>query len=156
MLGFWRNKWQQTQRSRNRRSQSSSLWKNLRLWCSTHANKTQAPQSDLILQFREATASQRLLRRNRRPANPGIHPVEPPGKLGKYLVHHGSDRTQRMIFPHSRFRRQITEDMILLMIVSAHAFSYHTKLWIRSSVFGSLGHALESLMSDPFRAMAGD
>jgi hypothetical protein len=154
MLGFWRNKWQQAQ-SRNRRRQSSSLWKNLRLWCSTHANKTQAPQSDLILQLREATASQQLLRRNRRPANPGIHPVEPPGKLGKYLVHqwfgsHAADDLSALALP-----AQITEDMILLMIVSAHAFSYHTRLWIRS-VFGSLGHALESLMSNPFREMAGD
>jgi hypothetical protein len=46
--------------------------------------------------------------------------------------------------------------MILLLIVSSHAFSYHTRLWIRSSVFGSLGHALESLMSNPFLAMAGE
>ena len=33
-----------------------------------------------------------------------------------------------MIFPHSRFRRQITEYMILLLIVSAHAFSYPSPL----------------------------
>jgi hypothetical protein len=74
-----------------------------------------------------------LAAHKRRPANLGIHRVEPPGKLGKYFVHHGSDRTQRMIFPHSRFRRQITEHMILLLIVSSHAFSYHTRLWIGSS-----------------------
>jgi hypothetical protein len=30
------------------------------------------------------------------------------------------------------FRRQITEDVILLLIVSAHAFWYHSRLWIRS------------------------
>jgi hypothetical protein len=38
----------------------------------------------------------------------------------------------RMVFPHPRFRRQVSEDVILLLIVSAHAFSYHTRLWIRS------------------------
>ena len=31
-----------------------------------------------------------------------------------------------MILPHARLRRQITEHMILLLIVSAHAFSYHS------------------------------
>jgi hypothetical protein len=29
--------------------------------------------------------------------------------------------------------RQVTEHMILLLIVSSHAFSYHSRLWIRSS-----------------------
>jgi hypothetical protein len=38
-----------------------------------------------------------------------------------------------MILANTHFRRQVTEDMILLLIISAHAFSYHTKLWIRSS-----------------------
>jgi hypothetical protein len=46
--------------------------------------------------------------------------------------------------------------MLLLLIVDAHAFSYHTRLWIGSSVYGGLGHTLESLISNPFLAMAGD
>jgi hypothetical protein len=37
-----------------------------------------------------------------------------------------------------RFRRQITEHVILLLIVSAHAFSYQTRLWIWESFFSSL------------------
>jgi hypothetical protein len=32
-----------------------------------------------------------------------------------------------MILPHPRFRRQITEQVILLLVGSAHALSYHTK-----------------------------
>ena len=37
-----------------------------------------------------------------------------------------------MIFPHPCFQRQVTEHVILLLIVSAHVFSYRTKLWMGS------------------------
>jgi hypothetical protein len=47
--------------------------------------------------------------------------VEPSRQLGKHLVHHGPDRPQRMIFPHPRLRRPITEHLTLLMIYSSHA-----------------------------------
>jgi hypothetical protein len=76
---------------------------------------------------------QQLLRRNRRTAHASVHRIEVPRQLSKYFVHHRSDGAQRMILPHPLLRRQITEDVILLLIVSAHAFSYHTGLWIRSS-----------------------
>jgi hypothetical protein len=42
--------------------------------------------------------------------------------LSEHFVHHGPDGAQRMILPHPRFRRQVTEDVILLQIVSALAF----------------------------------
>jgi len=35
-----------------------------------------------------------------------------------------------MIFPYPLLRRHITEDVILLLIVSARAFSYHWRLWM--------------------------
>ena len=37
-----------------------------------------------------------------------------------------------MILTHAHLGRQITEYVILLLIGSSHAFSYHTRLWIRS------------------------
>ena len=43
-----------------------------------------------------------------------------------------------MIFPPPLLRRQITEDVILLPVGSAHAFSYHTRLWIRSDFSAAL------------------
>jgi hypothetical protein len=71
-----------------------------------------------------AFAAQQLLRRNRRTADACVHCVEPSGELSEYLVHHRPDSAQRMILAHALFGRQITEHMILLLIVSAHAFSY--------------------------------
>ncbi len=53
-------------------------------------------------------------------------------RASEYLVHHSPDRAQRMILAHAHLGRQVTEHMILLLIVSAHAFSYHTRLWINS------------------------
>src|ERR1700758_1056540 len=37
-----------------------------------------------------------------------------------------------MIWAHAHLGGQITEHMILLMIFSTHAFSYHDRLWICS------------------------
>src|ERR1700757_1484140 len=37
-----------------------------------------------------------------------------------------------MIWAHAHLGGQITEHMILLMIFSTHAFSYHGRLWICS------------------------
>src|SRR5579864_2335111 len=37
-----------------------------------------------------------------------------------------------MIWTHAHLGGQITEHMILLMIFSTHAFSYHSRLWICS------------------------
>jgi hypothetical protein len=54
-------------------------------------------------------------------------------QLLEHFVHHGPDGAQRMILPHPILRRYITEDVTLLLISSAHAFSYHATLWIRSS-----------------------
>jgi hypothetical protein len=76
---------------------------------------------------------QQLLRWNRRPAYAGGHRVELSRQLGKHFVHHGTDGAQRMILPHAHLRRQVTEHMILLLIGSSHAFSYHSRLWIRST-----------------------
>ncbi len=73
------------------------------------------------------------LRRNRRTPRTGLHRVESPGQLGKHFVYHGPDGAQRMIVPYPPFRRQITEHVTLLMICSSHAFSYRSRLWIRSS-----------------------
>jgi hypothetical protein len=44
-------------------------------------------------------------------------------QLGKCFVHHHPDRPQRMIFPHPRLRRQVTEYLTLLLVRSSHAFS---------------------------------
>lgn len=71
---------------------------------------------------------------HRRTPNGGVRAFEPPRQLAERLVHHGPNGGQRMILPHARFRRQITKDVILFLIVSAHAFSYHTRLWIASSL----------------------
>jgi hypothetical protein len=84
------------------------------------------------VQHLQQLRSQQLFRRNRRTPDPGIHRVKPSRQLLEHFVHHGPDGAQRMILPHPLLRRQITEDMILLLIRSAHAFSYHTGLWIRS------------------------
>src|SRR5437667_6046448 len=48
-------------------------------------------------------------------------------------TNHGPDGAQRMIFPHSHLRRQITEHVVLLMICSSHTFSYHSRRGMRSS-----------------------
>src|ERR1700731_5032722 len=77
--------------------------------------------------------SQQFLGRNRRPAHAGVHRVEPPGELSEDFVHHRSDGAQRMIFANAHLGRQVTEYMILLLIVSSHTFSYHSRLWIRST-----------------------
>jgi hypothetical protein len=37
------------------------------------------------------------------------------------------------VLPHPHLRRQVTEHVILPLIGSVHAFSYHSRLWIRSS-----------------------
>jgi hypothetical protein len=75
---------------------------------------------------------QQLLRRNRWTTYAGVHAIEAPRNLAEYFVHHGPDSAQGMILANAHLRRQITEHVILLLIVSAHAFSYHTGLWIRS------------------------
>ena len=56
-----------------------------------------------------------------------------PRKLSEYLVYHRPDRAQGMILANAHLGRQVTEHVILLLIFSTHAFSYHTRLWIRSS-----------------------
>src|SRR5208282_897689 len=72
------------------------------------------------IQHLQQLRPQQLLRRNRRSAGARVHAVESSRQLGKYFVHHHPDRTQRMIFPHPRFRRQITEHLTLLMIYAPH------------------------------------
>src|SRR2546427_3030131 len=85
------------------------------------------------VQHLQQLRSQQLLRRNRRTPYAGVHGVEPPRQLGKHFIHHGPDGAQRMIFPHSHLRRQITEHVVLLMICSSHTFSYHSRRGMRSS-----------------------
>ena len=80
----------------------------------------QQPLAANRIQHLQQLRPQQLLRRNRRSAGARVHAVESSRQLGKYFVHHHPDRPQRMIFPHPRFRRQITEHLTLLMIYAPH------------------------------------
>jgi hypothetical protein len=75
------------------------------------------------VQHLQQLRSQQLFRRNRRTAYASVHRVKASRELPEYLVYHGPNRAQRMILTHALFGRQVTEYMILLLIISAHAFS---------------------------------
>ncbi len=94
----------------------------------------QQPLAADRIQHLQQLRPQQLLRRDRRPSNPGIHTVEPSRQPAQHLIDHHANGTQRMIRAHAHLGGQITEHMILLMIFSTHAFSYHGRLWI-SSIF---------------------
>src|SRR5262249_38135895 len=76
-----------------------------------------------------------LLRCDRGTAHLGIPTVEPTGQPAQHLIHHRAKGAQRMIRAHPHLGGQITEHMILLMIFSTHAFSYHGPLWISKYFF---------------------
>jgi tetratricopeptide (TPR) repeat protein len=96
----------------------------------------------------EQLRAQQPLRRNGRPTDGRVQPVELPRHLRQHAVHQRADRAQRMVLRHPLLRRHVTEHRIRLAIVSTHAPIVVRFRWVFQQAPSST-HRLESRLRPP-------
>ena len=80
----------------------------------------QQPFAPDRVQHLQQQGPQQLLRRDRRPSRLGVQAGEPARHRLQRVIRQRADRAERMIGRHALFRRQVTEHVMGLLIVSAH------------------------------------